>query len=1305
RLVLARVAGATYVIVTPDRDVYDETYDAEHVVDFKQAGPRGGLPPGLGAARGQPVYRFANRVVGGERAALFREAEEMAAQLREEMGLALGEPGPEAEPGGRPPLPPPAEAPEEELARTRRADWKCVVESAAVKKGVVYSLHDHLDTPSEHFSGVGAYGIYDLGRRGESAIMMRLEPGQEVKEALHIFGARAESGGVAGGSKTPPAAAEDARTLCIVRDSVGRRFRTMRSAAESACLSDFDDWVLSGPRTTLYVVGEIAKMNGGPVQRHTTWKHENELTDEEHSVVAHEMLSEILELACTYDEVDVANLACLEALARHMQFIERKIKKKKETVRDFASQDYYLSRTRRTGGAIVSPELLKWAAESAARDSAILKEERKAAEERALARAPPKKSRSWTRLGLGRPQLVPSGRWSAWCLGIFFLFRRCRCLQPGGVYLVEQPSDSGDFCSEARPSEAQFSAVDMIWQAVSDDIPPSDVPSPEAALSELLGAETLGDGPEGSTVVAPFERGLVSWPESAGCAGLLDALPEPDYQEVLNGKHSLLLRADEVRPEPAKVYWDKTLRSDRGERANFVHELLRRNMVEDFVENLKRVYSEEEAEPGDALEVSIQDIAGCFYQFRVPDYMTPRFGTRPVRASGLGANVVEEQEVARGARVCPCLKALPMGLSWATRWTQQAHRELLRRGGLDGIESELVDRQVVSSVAAAPAPRAAHVDNEIFASNRAAATVKARRQAARMMASVGPPIREVEEGKNVVEALGLELDGIKLRARLAKRWRLVQGVRALLRRGRAAGREVEKMAGHFTHAMLLNRPALSALRSVCDFARKHYRHPAPLWPSVRRELANAMGLPPLPAAQFDLPWSGTATCSDATLRGYAAQEAKIDQRAVREVGRWSERWRFRVEQGWRQRAWQAPGADSSTNALRQGWRARAWSPAGEGAAEGDRRARRRPFCSTAAADRERSLSCGQQSGSWPAVLDGADRAKARPIGTGGLTALEQESATLKTKQDYERRLARFDDFCRIHGLEEPSNSGAKLLAAIGHRDPRLHHAGRLLKLPRMARALQGWRRLVPPVTRAPAPWAAVAAIAVALVCMDQRRAALGVVLAADAYLRPGELLSLRTHHVAPAQPHAGGDCCFTSLALRPEEESVATKTKGFNDSILLDSPSRSHLGPLVERLAISPPPMQLLFPWSGPAYNATFKEAAPLVGLASWELTPYILRHSGPSHDWLTKTRTLEAIKRRGRWVSDLSMRRYEKCSRGMRRLASIDCGKQLLLAEAEAQLEVALSSGQLGCFASRRQEVGLARFSRSSWSCLLAPK
>ena len=386
RLILAGLGGARYLILTPDEDMYEEEIDTRQLADFKQAGPRGGLPKGLGAAFGRPVYRFADRPKGAALQAWLDEAESQAEDLREERRRAPG--ADEPEPAGEPALPL-----ADGLADGGRSDWCCVVAQGDVKRGKVYSLPDSLDTPSEIFVSSGSHGLYDLGRRGASAVMIRLAPDALAGDALRAFAAEVAAP-VPGllDSPTPPAPAEDARTLAILRDSAGRRFRTLRSVTEAAEKSEFEDWILSGPRTTLYVVTEIAKQSGGPVQRHTTWKHENKLNDEEHSVVAHEMLSEILELACTYDQVDVSNLASMEALARHMQFIEQKVKKKKETALNFDSQDYYLGRTRRTGGAIMCPELLKWVAESAARDSAILKEERKAAEERALARAPPKKS-------------------------------------------------------------------------------------------------------------------------------------------------------------------------------------------------------------------------------------------------------------------------------------------------------------------------------------------------------------------------------------------------------------------------------------------------------------------------------------------------------------------------------------------------------------------------------------------------------------------------------------------------------------------------------------------------------------------------------------------------------------------------------------------------------------------------------------------------------------------------------------------------------------------------------------------------
>ena len=71
-----------------------------------------------------------------------------------------------------------------------------------------------------------------------------------------------------------------------------------------------------------------------------------------------------------------------ETKARHMQFIGYPIEKKKEMVKDFEAQDYQCGHSGRTGGAIV---------EAASGDMTVSEEGREAAEERALARAPPKK--------------------------------------------------------------------------------------------------------------------------------------------------------------------------------------------------------------------------------------------------------------------------------------------------------------------------------------------------------------------------------------------------------------------------------------------------------------------------------------------------------------------------------------------------------------------------------------------------------------------------------------------------------------------------------------------------------------------------------------------------------------------------------------------------------------------------------------------------------------------------------------------------------------------------------------------------
>ena len=58
--------------------------------------------------------------------------------------------------------------------------------------------------------------------------------------------------------------------------------------------------------------------------------------------------------------------------------------------------------------------------------------------------------------------------------------------------------------------------------------------------------------------------------------------------------------------------------------------------------------------------------------------------------------------------------------------------------------------------------------------------------------------------------------------------------------------------------------------------------------------------------------------------------------------------------------------------------------------------------------------------------------------------------------------------------------------------------------------------------------------------------------------------------------------------------------------------------------------------------------------LGSLAPTLYMLRHGGASEDMLTGKRSVEAIKRRGRWRSDTSLRRYTKETRLLKELSKM---------------------------------------------------
>lgn len=111
----------------------------------------------------------------------------------------------------------------------------------------------------------------------------------------------------------------------------------------------------------------------------------------------------------------------------------------------------------------------------------------------------------------------------------------------------------------------------------------------------------------------------------------------------------------------------------------------------------------------------------------------------------------------------------------------------------------------------------------------------------------------------------------------------------------------------------------------------------------------------------------------------------------------------------------------------------------------------------------------------------------------------------------------------------------------------------------------------------------------------------------------------------------------------------------------------------------------LLLNMTAPLFREIVRETAVAAGLAHWNVTPHVFRHSGPSHDHSAKNRSLVDIQRRGRWAAPSSVRRYEKASLVNARLATMTPNQILAAQLAAEELPHAVLSGCLSVPGRRR--------------------
>ena len=86
---------------------------------------------------------------------------------------------------------------------------------------------------------------------------------------------------------------------------------------------DAKDFPIEGPRSLAWFLEQMANGGTTPLMRHSKWVLESGVGTDSRSAHEHSILSHILEKAVVIDQLNVANLVCLEIFSRRLILLEQ----------------------------------------------------------------------------------------------------------------------------------------------------------------------------------------------------------------------------------------------------------------------------------------------------------------------------------------------------------------------------------------------------------------------------------------------------------------------------------------------------------------------------------------------------------------------------------------------------------------------------------------------------------------------------------------------------------------------------------------------------------------------------------------------------------------------------------------------------------------------------------------------------------------------------------------------------------------------------------------------------------------------
>lgn len=370
RLVIGVVdhSAFEYMVLTPDMDHYIEELHSGNsdLAHFYPAPPGGGLPRGVPRAA---VYAFAP-MSAADLARWLQRGRDEAGQERVRRGRPAG-----VAPAG------PVAAPEGGGGVGDPLVW--VVASPVEGKKIGDTV-----VPPANMPVLGDFGLMvhtDSSGTSHTFMVKRMQQGDIPLfcEGQIMLARQAEAS-----DGDDRMAGDDIRTMAVKYSPNGERQRSVRETIAEMVQVEIEDFPYE-PRTTLEYLKGVTSVSESNYSQHLAWVQQSRIPDGSRAIYEDETLAKVLDLAISYDSLNISNLACFELICRRRQLIGE-AHAYNPSAPSYQGADFWLGDKFKHGGAIVVPSLTEHVSKKLQAESQILKERRKLEEAKAKTRPTPK---------------------------------------------------------------------------------------------------------------------------------------------------------------------------------------------------------------------------------------------------------------------------------------------------------------------------------------------------------------------------------------------------------------------------------------------------------------------------------------------------------------------------------------------------------------------------------------------------------------------------------------------------------------------------------------------------------------------------------------------------------------------------------------------------------------------------------------------------------------------------------------------------------------------------------------------------